>query len=79
MNYSRGDIVLADLPFTDRTGSKIRPALVIQNDRNNSRLEDVILALITRTTSRASTEPTQMLIDVSTATGVVRDCYTTQR
>lgn len=67
--YTRGDIILADLPYTDRTGSKIRPALVVQNDRNNSRLDDVILAMITRTTARSTKEPTQLLIDVTMPTG----------
>jgi len=69
MSYSRGDIILADLPFSDRTGSKVRPALVVQSDHNNVRLDDVILALITRTVSRATTEPTQLLIDISTPIG----------
>jgi len=69
MNYVRGDIILADLPFTDRSGSKIRPALVVQTDRNNTRLDDVILAIITRTTSRSLAEPTQLLIDISTPVG----------
>ena len=36
---SRGDIVLADLPFSDASGSKVRPALVVQCDANNRRLE----------------------------------------
>ena len=58
MKYSRGDVILADLPFSDRTGSKVRPALVVQNDRNNARLEDVIVAMITRTTARAAGEST---------------------
>ena len=69
MKYARGDIILADLPYTDRTGSKIRPALVVQNERNNARLDDVILAMITRTTSRTTTEPTQLFIDVTTSSG----------
>ncbi|MEX2171999.1 MAG: type II toxin-antitoxin system PemK/MazF family toxin [Pirellulales bacterium] len=69
MKYARGDIVLADLPFTDRTGSKVRPALVVQNDHNNARLDDVILALITRTTTRAATEPTQLMVDVNAPDG----------
>ncbi|MBW8885286.1 MAG: type II toxin-antitoxin system PemK/MazF family toxin [Planctomycetia bacterium] len=69
MNYSRGDIILADLPFTDLSRSKVRPALVVQSDHNNARLDDVIFALITRTVSRATIEPTQLLIDVATPTG----------
>jgi len=69
MNYSRGDVILADLPFSDRTGAKVRPALVVQNDRNNARLDDVIVAMITRTTTRAESEPTQLLVDVTTPLG----------
>jgi mRNA interferase MazF len=69
MNPSRGEIVLAQLPFTDLSGSKLRPALVVQCDRNNSRLDDLIVALITRTTTRALTEPTQLLIDIATPAG----------
>lgn len=68
MTYARGDIILADLPYSDRTGSKVRPALVVQNDRNNARLDDVILAMITRTASHSS-EPTQLMIDVTTPSG----------
>jgi mRNA interferase MazF len=69
MNYARGDIILANLPFSDLSGAKVRPALVVQSDHNNARLDDVILALITRTTSRATLEPTQLLIDISTPEG----------
>jgi mRNA-degrading endonuclease toxin of MazEF toxin-antitoxin module len=46
MIQKRGNIILVDLPFTDRSGSKIRPALMVQSDHNNARLNDVILALI---------------------------------
>ncbi len=69
MPFSRGDIVLADLPYSDGTGSKVRPALVVQNDLNNRRLQDVILALITSATHRASLEATQLLIDITTPDG----------
>ncbi|MCI0334815.1 MAG: type II toxin-antitoxin system PemK/MazF family toxin [Planctomycetes bacterium] len=68
MKFARGDIILADLPYSDRTGSKVRPALIVQNDRNNARLDDVIVAMITRTTTRTM-ESTQLLIDVTTASG----------
>jgi mRNA interferase MazF len=71
MTFRRGDIVLANLPFTDLSGAKVRPALVVQNDHNNQRLDDVILAMITRTIHRAATEPTQVLIDLATPEGAV--------
>jgi mRNA interferase MazF len=41
----------------------------VQSDKNNARLDDVILALITRTTARAISEPTQLLVDISTREG----------
>ena len=46
------------------------PLLVAQCDANNRRLDDVIVALITRTTHRTSVEPTQLLIDITTPDGV---------
>ena len=69
MPIRRGDIVLANLPFSDLSGAKVRPALVVQCDANNQRLQDVIVAVVTRTTKLAQVEPTQLLIDISTAEG----------
>jgi mRNA-degrading endonuclease toxin of MazEF toxin-antitoxin module len=69
MPARRGEIVLAELPFSDGSGSKIRPALVVQCDRNNRRLQDVIVAVITKTTKNAAVEPTQFLIDITTPQG----------
>ena len=69
MRVKRGDIVLVPVPFTSGTGGKIRPALVVQADFNNSRLADTIVALVTSTTHRAASEPTQFLIDISTTEG----------
>jgi mRNA interferase MazF len=67
MSFSRGDIVLVDYPFSDRTGSKVRPALVVQNDTLNARITDTILVSISRSTHRAS--GTQLFIDLGTADG----------
>jgi mRNA interferase MazF len=68
MAVRRGDVVLLQVPFTAGGGMKIRPMLVVQNDLNNGRMANTILALITSNTSR-STEPTQVLIDVNSAEG----------
>lgn len=46
MTLQRGDIALATLPFVTRAGSKLRPVLVVQNDRNNSRMQNTIVAFI---------------------------------
>jgi mRNA interferase MazF len=67
MNVSRGDIVLVDYPFSDRTGSKVRPALVVQTDVLNHRIDDTIIAAISRSTHRASS--TQLFIDLGTSEG----------
>jgi len=68
MSVQRGDVVLINAPFVTRPGSKIRPMLVIQNDANNQRMRNTILATISTNTGRAS-EPTQVLIGVSTPEG----------
>ena len=67
MNVQRGDIVLIDYPFSDRTGSKLRPALVVQSDALNARIDDTIVVAISRSTHRASA--TQLLIEIGTPDG----------
>jgi mRNA interferase MazF len=69
MKVRRGDVVLVDYPFSDRTGSKVRPCLVVQNDRNNQRLDDTIVAAISSNTLRGANEPTQCVIRVNAAAG----------
>ena len=45
----RGEVVLVDWPYTDRTGSKLRPAVVVQADYLNGILDDTVLVQITTT------------------------------
>lgn len=61
-------MVLADVPNVGCPGGKIRPALIVQSDHNNQRLNETIVAPISNL-SRAH-EPTQLLIEVATADGV---------
>jgi mRNA interferase MazF len=68
MNIARGDVVILDAPFVTRPGSKLRPMLVVQNDRNNARMANTILATITTNIGR-SAEPTQVLIDPQSTEG----------
>jgi mRNA interferase MazF len=68
MNVYRSDVVLVDFPYSRGSGSKVRPALVIQNDRDNVRLVSTIICQITGTSHRA-VEATQVLIDLSTVEG----------
>jgi mRNA interferase MazF len=46
MSYKQGDIVRIPFPFSDDTGSKPRPAVIISNSRVNNSY-DVIVAQIT--------------------------------
>ena len=68
MTLQRGDLVLVQFPFSSGLGGKKRPALVIQNDYNNQRITNTILAAITSTT-RPTHESTQLLIEVNTPGG----------
>jgi len=49
-------------------GGTVRPALVVQSDHNNARLNETIIAAITSNISRVP-EATQLLIDVATTDG----------
>ena len=69
MKVQRGEIVLVDFPYSDRTGSKVRPALVVQADFWNVRLDDTILALITSSHRRRVGAATQFAIEVATPEG----------
>jgi mRNA interferase MazF len=69
MNIQRGDLVLVDYPYPSGSGTKVRPVLVIQNDRDNQRLNNTIVAQITSNTQR-SIEPTQLLIEIATQEGL---------
>ena len=70
MKVRRGDVVLLDYPFSTGVGSKVRPALVVQGDRDNARLSNTIVALITRTIHRAGDVETQLLVDITTPDGM---------
>jgi mRNA interferase MazF len=73
MRVNRGDVVLVDYPFTTG-GAKVRPALVVQNDRDNARMTNTIIAQISSNTARV-TEATQHLIEltVEPGCGLARD------
>ena len=64
-----GDVVLLPISFVSGVGSKVRPAVVVQNDNLNVRLQSTVVAIITSTTARTKVEPTQLFIDLSTPDG----------
>jgi len=70
--YNKGDVVLVSFPYTTDDGStqtKRRPAVLISNDYNNARLDDVLLVPLTSNTSRAAREPTQVEVLMNTPEG----------
>ena len=69
MTVSRGDVVLVDYPYTDRTGSKVRPCIVVQNDRDNRLLDGTIVVLMTSKTRFAPGCSTELLIEVDSPAG----------
>ena len=46
MNFSKGDIVVIPVPFTDNKGYKLRPAVVVSNDTVHQ-TGDVMIVQIT--------------------------------
>jgi len=70
--YRKGDVVLVSFPYTTDDGStqtKRRPAILISNDYNNARLDDVLLVPLTSNTSRAAREPTQVEVLMNSPEG----------
>ncbi len=68
MKVLRGDVVLVDFPLASQRSSKLRPAGGIQNDQNNQRLHNTIVAQVTSRLYPLN-EPTRLLIDPSTPEG----------
>ncbi len=69
MNVQRGDVVIVDFVFTDGSGTKNRPAVVVQADYENRRVNTTIVAMVTTRIHRAALEPTQVYIDIATPEG----------
>lgn len=70
MKSQRGDVLLVNYPFSEGTGSKVRPALVVQCDTNNRRLDSTLIVQITSRTQLARKELTQLLIEVNSPAGL---------
>ena len=68
MSVKRGQVVIVDWPFGGGIGSKARPAVIVQNDADNARMTNTIVAMITSVTRR-SAEPTQLVIRIATTEG----------
>ena len=78
-NYKQGDIVLVDFGFSERTGAKKRPVLIISSDNYHKNRQEVIIVAITSNTKRVLFGDTKIeewekagLIYPSLVTGIMR-------
>ena len=71
---NRGDVVQVDWPYSDLTGSKSRPAVVVQADFLNGLIDDTVLVQITST--RHGLPGTEVILDPASepASGLTRVC-----
>jgi len=58
----RSDVVMVDFPFTDTGEAKVRPAIVVQNDRDNQKIRKTVIAMITGNLRRQG-DPSHFLVD----------------
>lgn len=79
-NYSKGDVILIRYPFSDLSGSKIRPAVVVNAPHVSQDL--IIVPLTSRTSSLLPGEFTLMnwqKSGLNVASAIKRGIYTVQK
>lgn len=59
--YKQRDIVLVPFPFSDLSGRKVRPVLILSNDRYNQQSDDVLVCGLT---SNLRAAPYSVIVDV---------------
>jgi mRNA-degrading endonuclease toxin of MazEF toxin-antitoxin module len=69
----RGDVVVVDFAFTDSGASKVRPALVVQNDHDNQKIRKTVIAMITGNTRRRG-DPSHLYVDPNHPDGTSSAC-----
>ncbi len=47
LSFSPGDVVLVEIPFSNGSGRKLRPGLVVSSDEFNNKSKDIVLLKIT--------------------------------
>ncbi|MBI2766460.1 MAG: type II toxin-antitoxin system PemK/MazF family toxin [Chloroflexi bacterium] len=53
MAFRRGEVVLVPFPFTDQSGQKVRPAIVLSGEVHNSVRPDIIVGALTSNIGRS--------------------------
>src|SRR4051794_19529159 len=72
---NRGDVVELDWPFSDRTGSKTRPAVVVQADFLNGLIDDTIFVQITGTRHGIPGAEVKLDPAIEIGSGLAKVCY----
>jgi mRNA interferase MazF len=77
--YKRGDVVLVRFIFSDETGERQRPAVIVSSDAYHQSRQEAIIAAITSRTDRILVGDHQIndwegagLLFPSVATGIIR-------
>lgn len=79
INYKQADVVLVEFQFSEGSGSKKRPALIISTDAYHKSRQEVIVAAITSNITRELLGDTKIekweeagLLQTSLVTGIIR-------
>lgn len=70
--YKKGDVVLVAFPFQDEHGhtqTRRRPAVIVSNDENNIRLDDVLLVPLTTHVMHERDDQFQVVVLMSSPEG----------
>lgn len=72
---NRGDVVEVDWPFSDLSGTKVRPAVVVHSDYLTGLIDDTVLVKITG--SAYGVPGTEVRLDpgIKTTFGLSKLCY----
>lgn len=64
----RGDVVIVKIPFTDGSGYKKRPCVIVQSDIFNSSIRKTVVVIFTGNLGRKG-EVSHLFVDPSTSEG----------
>ena len=71
----RGDVVEVDWPYSDLSGTKVRPAVVVQADFLNGLIDDTILVKITGASFGIAGTEVELDPAKETGSGLSKRCY----
>src|SRR3954469_15948589 len=72
---NRGDVIEVNWPYSDLSGTKVRPAVVVQADFLNGLIDDTIFVKITGTRYGIPNTEVQLDPAIETGSGLNKVCY----